>query len=195
MPPIPDPSKTVNIKPRPTMFVLHPYDETTLFLQVLYGDMEGIVLHTGEESRKSLGSLLYHLPPSERVMLLGHGGPEGLYRREGEGYRCYVGRSMGYILRRHPVIGIWCHADIFARRNGLHGLFTGMVVSEMDEAREYGIRTTEAELKSENGRFAATLRNLLDSPVTPGRIPELMREVIGDGPAVRTFNYNSIFCL
>lgn len=177
------------------MIAIHPDDETTRFLQTLYNGMDGVVLRTGEESRNRLGSLLYHLPPSERVMLLGHGGPEGLYRREGEGYRCYVGRSMGYILRRHPVIGIWCHANVFAKRNGLHGLFSGMIVSEIEEAREYGIRTTEAELKAENGRFAATLRGLLDSGAPAGRIPGLMREAIGDGPAVRAFNYNSLFYL
>ena len=45
---------------------------------------------------------------------------------------------MAYCLRRHPVIGIWCHANLFAERFRLHDLFSGMVISEMEEAHAYG---------------------------------------------------------
>lgn len=177
------------------MLVIHPKDDTTDFLRTLYDGMEEVGVVTGGGSRNRLASRLYHLPRGEPVMLLGHGGPDGLYRREGDGYRCFVGRSMGYSLRRHPLIGIWCHSVLFAKRNGLHGLFSGMVVSEMDEAREYGILTTEKELRAENARFAATLRSLLESGVPTGRIPALMKEAAGEGPEVRAFNYTSIYYL
>lgn len=177
------------------MLVIHPIDDTTDFLRTLYGGMEEVALVAGDESRNRLTRRLYHLPRGETVMLLGHGGPDGLYRREGDGYRCYVGRSMGYCLRRHPLVGIWCHSALFAERNRLHGLFSGMIVSEMEEAREFGIKTTEEELRAENRRFAATLRNLLESGVPTGRIPALMKESIQDGPEVRAFNYCSVYCL
>ena len=174
------------------MLVIHPKDRTTDFLHALYDGMEGARVLRGEESRNHLASALYHLPPGEPVMLLGHGSPDGLFRKEGKEYRRYVGRSMRYVLRGHPLIGIWCHADLFARRNGLHGLFSGMVVSEMQEALEYGIRTTGAELEAENRRFAATLRSLLDSGLLPGLVPGRMEKEAGDGPAVRAFNYRSL---
>jgi len=177
------------------MLIIHPKDDTTTFLHTLYEGMEGAVTLTGDESRSRLASRLYHLPPGEPVMLLGHGGPDGLYRLEGGLFRCYVGNSMRYLLRKHPIVGIWCHADLFARRNGLHGLFSGMVVSERDEARDWGITTTEAELDMENRRFAATLRRLLGSGEPAGRIPGLLKEEAGEGPPVRSFNYNSLYYL
>jgi hypothetical protein len=177
------------------MLVIHPEDTSTRFLHALYGGMEGVDLHTGEESRNRLSSLLYHLQPGEPVMLLGHGSPDGLFRKEGEEYQCYVGRSMRFLLRGHPLIGIWCHANLFAQRNSLHGLFSGMVVSEMDEARDYGIMTTEAELEVENRRFAATLRGLLDTNAPERLVPRLMKEKAGKGPAVRVFNFNSMYYL
>lgn len=177
------------------MLVIHPSDCSTDFLRALYQGMEGVDLRTGGESRNALSSLLFHLPPGERVMLLGHGGPEGLYRLEDGILRCYVGRSMRFVLRRHPLVGIWCHADTFARQASLHGIFSGMVVSEMQEALDYGIDTSRDELERENRLFAATLQRLLDAGVPAERIPVLMRDAIGDGPTVRAFNYNSIFYL
>ena len=122
------------------MLVIHPSDRTTDFLRTLYEGREDVRLLTGKESRKELGSILFHLRPGERAMLLGHGTDAGLFRLEEDGeYRLYVGHTMAYALRKHPVIGIWCHADLFARKELLHGLFSGMIVSEMPEAQKYGI--------------------------------------------------------
>lgn len=177
------------------MLVVHPSDCSTDFLRALYQGMEGVDLRTGGESRNVLSSLLYHLPPGEPVMLLGHGNPDGLYRLEDGAPMCYVGRSMRSLLRRHPLVGIWCHANLFAQENGLHGLFSGMVVSEMDEAREYGISTSREELESENRLFAAALRRLMDSGVPHLLVPSLMKDEVGEGPAVRVFNYSSLYYL
>lgn len=177
------------------MLVIHPKDETTDFLRTLYEGMEGVELHTGEESRNRLASRLYHLPAGEPVMLLGHGNPDGLYRREGDEYRCYVGQSMGHFLRRHPVIGIWCHSLLFARKNGLHGLFSGMIISEMDEAREYQLLTTAEEIEAENERFASTLRLLLETGIRMELIPLFMEDAAGGGSDLREFNYKSLFYL
>ena len=55
------------------MLVIHPSDRTTDFLRTLYEGREDVRLLTGKESRKELGSILFHLRPGERVMLLGHG--------------------------------------------------------------------------------------------------------------------------
>lgn len=55
------------------MLVIHPSDRTTDFLRTLYEGREDVRLLTGKESRKELGSILFHLRPGERAMLLGHG--------------------------------------------------------------------------------------------------------------------------
>ena len=184
------------------MLVLHQTsDPSTDFLRVLYEGREGCTCLQGEDSRKKVESAFYHLKAGEPIMLLGHGTDAGLFRLErgkkGEqrDYRCYVGRSMAYCLRKHPVIGIWCHANLFAESFGLSGLFTGMVISQLDEARTYGVPTTEEELERENLLFASTLAKYLDAGIPFSEIPARMCAEIGDGPAVRKFNFNSLFAL
>lgn len=49
------------------MLVIHPSDRTTDFLRTLYEGREDVRLLTGKESRKELGSILFHLSPGEDV--------------------------------------------------------------------------------------------------------------------------------
>lgn len=176
------------------MLVIHPQDRSTEFLRALYEKMEGVTLLCGGESRKQLASILYHRPPGELFMLLGHGGAEGLFRKEEEEYRCYVGRSMAFCLRRHPVVGVWCHANLFAESVRLHGLFSGMIVSDMAEAREYGLITTEEELERENERLAQNLRDALDKGESFEKICNAIRSAERHESALTAFNYNSFYC-
>ena len=174
------------------MLVIHPADTSTDFLQALYDGQEGIRLLRGNESRNQVNDILFHLPSREPVMLLGHGSDAGLFRKQDGAYSLYIGRSMAYCLRKHPVIGIWCHAYLFAEQLRLHGLFSGMIVSEMDEAREYAMKTSEEELERENQLFATNLASLLRAGIPIPEIPGEMRALIQDGPEVRDFNYRSL---
>ena len=158
------------------MLVIHPADPTTDFLRVLYEGREGCRCLLGEESRNQVNGLLFHLPPGEPVMLLGHGSDAGLFR----GQSRYVGRSMAFCLRRHPVIGIWCHANRFSEALGLSGLFSA---------------TTEKELERENLFFASALAGFLNAGLTYPEIVARMREAAGIGPAVRMFNFNSLYAI
>ena len=177
------------------MLVIHPIDPTTSFLSVLYEDLEDVRILHGLESRNKLNQMLFHLRPGEPVMLLGHGSDAGLFRKQNGVNTLYIGRSMAYCLRKHPVIGVFCHACIYAEQLRLHGLFTGMIISEMEEAQMYKMQTSVAELKRESRLFASTLAGFLRSGLPYSEIPIMMRRAIGDGPEVRDFNYRSVFDL
>ena len=178
------------------MLVIHPSDQTTDFLRPLYEGREDVQLVTGKESRKEFGSILFHLHPGEKVMLLGHGSPAGLFRLEEDGeYHLYVGHPMVYALRKHPVIGIWCHADLFARKEHLHGLFSGMIVSEMKEAQEYGISCSQEDLDRENANLAERLRALFDHVVPFQEIPSRLAEMDTARTQLTRFNYNNFYYL
>lgn len=180
------------------MLIIHQgiVDPSISFLQVLYEGLEDARCLCGSESRNQVNDILFHLLPGEPVMLLGHGTDAGLFRLEGGEYRCYIGRSMAYCLRKHPIIGIWCHANKFAEQLHLHGVFTGMIISEYDEALQEGIHTSPAELEQENRLFASTLSELLRTSLPYSEIPARMREAVGaNDPAVRQFNYNSFYYL
>ena len=128
------------------MLVIHPTDRTTKMLSILYEGLGARLIETGC-SNKEMGYLLRHTSPSERIMLLGHGSDKGLFFRkndEEEGFDgIIVGHPQAYYLRKHcgGIIGIWCHDMEFAKKEGLHGLFSGMIISEMSEAEEYGVAT------------------------------------------------------
>ena len=128
------------------MLVIHPTDRTTEMLSILYEGLEAKLIES-DCSNKEMGHLLRHTSPSERIMLLGHGSDKGLFYRDDdtkdEFDKLIVGHPHAFHLRNHGsnIIGIWCHAVEFAKKEGLHGLFSGMIISEMSEAKEHGVTT------------------------------------------------------
>ena len=116
------------------------------------------------------------------------------YQKKADGYRRYIGRSMAYSLKRHPVIGIWCHANAFAEMVGLHGLFTGMIISEMQEAIAYGVNTTAEELARENAHLAESLQVVIAEGGPFLQMRNRLVDLLGKPWTELTrFNYKSIY--
>ena len=130
-------------------------------------------------------------------MLLGHGSDRGLFYRNDDTADDFdgiiVGHPHAYYLRNHGgnIVAVWCNADLFARAEGLHGLFTGMIVSELGEASLYGIATTQEELDRENVKLARRLRALLDERIPLSDIPERMLAMDDAHTPLTTFNYRN----
>ena len=78
---------------------------------------------------------------------------------------------------------------------GLHGLFTGMIVSELSEALLYQVETTEEELDRENVKLAMRLRLLLDAIIPLNEIPKRMLAMDDVHSPMTTFNYNNFYYL
>lgn len=178
------------------MLVIHPKDKTTAMLSALYDGQEALVVDD-LRSTKETGHLLHHVSTQERIMLLGHGSDKGLFFRaddsKDEFDKIIVGHSHAYHLRKHGgnIVAVWCNANLFARAEGLHGLFTGMIVSELNEARLYQIETTQEELDRENGKLAMRLRTLLDEGIALCEIPKRMLVMDDVRSPLTTFNYNN----
>lgn len=181
------------------MLVIHPKDKTTSMLSALYDGMEAQVIND-YHSTKDIGHLLHRTSPQERIMLLGHGSNQGLFFRHDDtkdGFdHIIVGHPHAYHLRRHGsnLIGIWCHADKFARKEGLHGLFSGMIISDKWEAQEYGIITLQHLIEESCERMFAQLRKLLDDGIPLHEIPERMKALV-DHSLVGSFNYEKFYYL
>ena len=177
------------------MLVIHPIDRTTEVLKMLYAGLDARVV-SDDCSNKEMDHLLKHTSTQERVMLLGHGSDKGLYFREdGEEKfkKVIVGHRNNYMLRRHDgnIIGIWCHANLFAQAEGLHGLFSGMMISEESEAEEYGIAATHEEILASNKVMFGKLRRLLDEHVPLHEIPARMRALDNEHTPLSEFNYGN----
>ena len=179
------------------MIVIHPKDRTTKMLELLYKDSPHTLVDT-TLSKNQLRALLYNEPSVERFMLLGHGGPEGLFTRTDDTQNSFtklIDHSFAHILRKHQgkIFAVFCHAKFFAEKEFLHGLFSGMIISEMSEAIYYGITTTEEELAQENVKLAKRLRTLLDENTPWCLIPERILQMDDVHSPLTEFNYHNFF--
>lgn len=180
------------------MLVIHPKDKTTAMLSALYDGLEEQVV-ADCRSTKEMGHLLHHVSTQERIMLLGHGSGKGLFYRADdskEGFdKIIVGHPHAYHLRKHGgnIVAVWCNADQFARAEGLHGLFTGMIVSELSEALLYQVETTQEELDRENVKLARRLRALLDARIPLSEIPKRIMAMDDVHSPLTTFNYKNFY--
>ena len=182
------------------MLVIHPKDKTTAMLSALYDGLEAQVV-ADYRTTKEMGRLLHHVSTQERIMLLGHGSDKGLFFRADdskEGFdKVIVGHSHAYHLRKHGghIVAVWCNADQFARAEGLHGLFSGMIVSELSESLLYQVETKQEELDRENVKLATRLRALLDARIPLSEIPKRMLAMDDVHSPLTTFNYNNFYYL
>lgn len=182
------------------MLVIHPKDRTTAMLSTLYEGLDTQVIN-GFCSTKGISRLLNHLSAHEPIMLLGHGSDKGLFFRNDDtvdGFdKIIVGHSHAYHLRKHKgnIVAVWCNADLFARDEGLHGLFTGMIITEMSEALLYNVETTQEELSSENAKLFRRLRALLDENIPMKEIPKRMQALDDERTPLTIFNYNNFILL
>lgn len=182
------------------MLVIHPKDRTTAVLQLLYEGLEAQVV-AGDCSNREMGRLLHHANTGERIMLLGHGADKGLFYRKDDtksGFdKIIVGHPQAYLLRRHhgSMVGIWCHADLFAQAEGLHGLFSGMIISEMSEAEEYGVATDKESMDYANRTMFSQLRKLLDEGVPLHEIPGRLKALDPIQSELSRFNYGHFYYL
>ena len=178
------------------MLVIHPIDRTTEVLKMLYAGLDARVV-SDDCSNKEMDHLLKHTSTQERVMLLGHGSDKGLFfcrdDTKNEFDKVIVAHRNNYMLRRHDgnIIGIWCHANLFAQAEGLHGLFSGMMISEESEAEEYGIAATHEEILASNKVMFGKLRRLLDEHVPLHEIPARMRALDNEHTPLSEFNYGN----
>lgn len=175
--------------------VVHPTDPTTRALAHLYEGREDVSLRLTETA--SNAAVVHALAQSERVMMLGHGNEWGLFStpsRSGRYERLMVSGRHAEFLRSKPCVGIWCHADAFARHYGLRGLFSGMIISEMEEAALYGVPTTEEELKEELDKFARRLAFCIERYGMEAT-PEAMKSLDDRHSPLTRFNYERLFVM
>ena len=146
---------TLNPKAMTTL-IIHPDDRSTDFLRPIYRDLKHKTVITGPITRDGLHALI---KAHDRIIGLGHGSPSGLFNMSSNGFGSYVlGASEVEVLRGKELVSIWCHANQFMERHRLNGLYSGMFISEVSEARYYGLNeVTQADVNESNDAFARIL--------------------------------------
>ena len=99
-------------------------------LYKMYENLANIIV-LRDTAREKVEAVLKQFP-HEKVMLLGHGSRDGLWASNRN--RFIIDEFNVDLLKKRTVIGIWCYASEFADRYGLHGFFTSMFISNIEEA-------------------------------------------------------------
>lgn len=136
--------------------VIHPKDSTTDFLSPIY-EGRGWTVISEDVSRKSLEK---SIKEHDRIVMLGHGDKDGMF---GHG-KYVINSSTMWHLKGKNIVAIWCNADEFVKRHNLKGFYTGMIISEYDEAKMFSLyNATHIEIYESNTLFAKTIAKYIDN--------------------------------
>lgn len=130
--------------------IIHPRDSSTSFLDIVYSPIEDKTIVTGGISKKELNEMIQS---HDRVMMMGHGSPFGLFSvgkfKDANGY--IIDHTTVSLLKnkKHNVF-IWCNADKFVNEHKLKGFYSGMFISEVGEAMYCGLPGTPQEVVDES---------------------------------------------
>lgn len=134
--------------------VIHPSDSTTDFLKEIYKDKKWTLINTNISKKFLKEQISLHY----RIVMLGHGTEKGLIGYE----RLIIDSNLVYLLREKEGVYIWCNADKFVKKYKLNGFYTGMIISEYEEALIYDVPTNSEWIAESNKDFALAIKNSID---------------------------------
>ncbi len=154
--------------------VIHPDDRSTDFLRPIYSGLQGTTVITKNITAETLMSVIR---ANDRIIMLGHGSPSGLFNVSGIGVGLFaIGSQHVDVLATKECIYIWCNADQFIDKHNLSGLYSGMFVSEVAEAVYCGLPpVTQAQVDQSNDEFARVLGSTLVETPDLERVHSVVR--------------------
>lgn len=133
------------------------------------------------------------LAEKDTLIFCGHGYPSGLLSPQNHGFPCIVSERNVKFIKAKRVIGIWCHASLFARNENLHGFFSSMFISNENEARFNGCPRANAEtITREEILFGKRLNQLIASDIPMQEWKQKLIDQADMGIDVVRFNYNGL---
>lgn len=117
--------------------VIHPDDATTVMLKHVYANKNYTVITDPNICDFALRKAISE---HDKIILLGHGTSRGLinplYMHNPFSPNLYlIGDNHAELLRKKDTVSVWCYSDMFFRRHNIPGFHTGMIISELLEAR------------------------------------------------------------
>ena len=176
--------------------VIHPTDASTDFLKPIYANIsEATIIHGGIGK----GQIAKLISEHDRIIMMGHGSPSGLFSCAKFGDNDYSGFVIDYkmvpLLRDKECIAIWCNADKFMNEHELNGFYSGMFISEVGEATYCGLPGMEQEtVTTSNNYFAELLGEVINEPlgIIYEHIMDNYRLITEDNP-VALYNHNRLY--
>ena len=151
-----------------TNLIIHPADTSTDFLKPIYANItDATILNSGVGK----GQVAKLISEHDRIIMMGHGSPSGLFSCAKFGDNDYSGFVIDYkmvpLLRDKECIAIWCNADKFMNQHELNGFYSGMFISEVGEAKYCGLPDTILETVTvSNNYFAQIVGEVINEPLS-----------------------------
>ena len=124
------------------------------------------------------------------LVLYGHGWEFGLFNVNQNGE--LVGENEVDMLRKRNVVGLWCYAGNFADKYNLHGFFTSMFISNIDEANYLQVPSTPEVIKEEVVKFNRLINELLKSHTPYSQWVEFLQKNVTPNCPVASYNYEAL---
>lgn len=175
------------------MTIIHANDPTTKVLSILYQQREDVRMLITERNTSS--DVQRAIRTDDVIMMLGHGNEYGLFskpEKNGNYKRFMITDKHVQFLRGKTCIGIWCYANKFAEKYKLHGLFSGMIISELQEAIDLGVPATKDEIDREMAKFTIRLKDCIETYGLE-QTPLRMKELDDVQSPLITFNYGNLY--
>jgi len=138
--------------------VIHPKDNSTDFLKPIYQNLQNKTVLSGGVTKKFVRDLI---KTHDRVIMLGHGCPYGLFNIRGMFENCgglIIDRGDVELLnKKEGNIFIWCNADNFVELYDLKGYYSGMFVSEVGESNYCDVPSDLKTVTESNDKFSELL--------------------------------------
>lgn len=143
--------------------VIHPKDKSTDFLKPIYENIPNKTIITGGKTKDEVKELIVS---HDRVIMLGHGCPSGLFSVGQFPFGMVINHEMVEVLNeKSENIYIWCNSDLFVNKYGLKGFFSGMFISEVGESKFCGVPSNQEVVDESNNLFSEVLGECVNEGV------------------------------
>jgi hypothetical protein len=145
--------------------VIHPKDSSTDFLAEIYKDKDWTLI----SNNCSNSFLREQIKTHDRIIMLGHGTCHGMFGFD----RFVIDSTYVQLLREKYCVCIWCNADEFVLKYNLKGFYTGMIISELEEAKMFDVPSNQQWINQSNVDFANAIKLSIDTENPAERAKEL----------------------
>ena len=170
--------------------IIHPEDTSTDFLKAIYINANNATIINNDINKKQLKQLITE---HDRIIMLGHGSPEGLFSYSNSGF--IIDDTTVKMLRNKECISIWCNADEFMNKHKLNGFYSGMFISEVIEANICGLPNISQEtITTSNDYFAKLLGEVINEPLDViNEHVKINYELLARSNSIALYNYNRLY--
>jgi hypothetical protein len=177
--------------------IIHPKDETTTFLDPIYKQAQNKTVLQKDITEDKVSELINK---SDRVMMMGHGCPSGLFskgifgRGYGKRWLAVCKDEVELLKDKSENIYIWCNADKFVEYYNLHGFYSGMFISEIGEARYCGVEATQEQVDESNNTFSEIVGKYINLPIKElyEKVMKEYRELAKTNPIAK-YNHERLY--